>query len=447
MTAHSPDPSLPLRVVPPAQLRPLPPVSPADAPPVVQPPAQAEKSAPQSRRWLLWGSVAVGFTVVGFIPTPYQVGGNVQLDWKEAARQSVHTPMPAVVKQVLVKTGEVVHPGQPLAVLSSRDVEQQIADVKDKLATAYRELEAAGRAQVQAQASLIEASAKQQAIELQAQRTSNRVAAMEQGTLPPEVQTLVIEQHRLEGQLQESNTQVERYQVLYQQGAVSLSDLENRQVEYRNLERDLADKQAQIHLAQQQLHDTASDNLLNAGAQAGAVTASQMVSAAAAHLEVYQQTIVLLNQRLQELVAQQQSLVLRASTEGTVITSDLDLLVGQETRPDSTLLQIANLKQLTANVQVQEDDLNFVQVGAPVTFRPRQSKLEAAAARVDAVLYNVQSDDTKQQRVATVRVVIENPQGRLRPGSSGYAKIFSQWMPLYQRVGRELLKLVPERFL
>jgi hypothetical protein len=59
----------------------------------------------------------------------------------------------------------------------------------------------------------------------------------------------------------------------------------------------------------------------------------------------------------------------------------------------------------------------------------------------------VEPDDTQQRRIATVRLLIDNTDQRLRPGSGGYAKIVSERIPLYQRLGREILKLVPSRFL
>ena len=396
---------------------------------------------------MILGSVLVGVTAIGLIPTPYQVGGTVQLDWKEAARQSVHPPLTAVVKQVFVKTGDSVRPGQVLAIVSSRDLEREITDVRNQLAKAYQELQSAQREQVQAQANLLETAARAQVASIRSQRSLGRVSRLQQGELPPEVAALAIQQHRLEGQLQEMAVQVRRYEALYQQGAVSLEDLESRQIQSRNLERDLADNTEQMRLAQQQLIDTAEEDAATVAEQGTTVMAAEQVSAATLPLSAYQQSIQTLEQQLQDLQAQQQGLTLRASTAGTVITSDLDLLVGQELRPDAVLLQVANLNQLTANVQVTEEDLDYVQQGASVTFRPRQAKLESYNAKVEAVLYNVQTDDTKQQRVATVRVVIENPDGKLRPGSSGYARIFSEWIPLYQQVGRELLKFVPEKFL
>jgi multidrug resistance efflux pump len=459
MTAHIPHNGLnptgsPFRVVPPTQVAPLQKIPPPKALDLQPEPEASEVSqvkgvgtAPvkSNRRWIILGTAIAGLTGAAFIPTPYQVGGSVQLDWKESARQSVRTPIPAIVTQVAVKTGDTVHPGQVLAKLSSRELEQQIAEVEEKLARSGQELQSLQQEQNRAQANLLEQAAKKQVAQSRAGRISARAA--ESGRFAPEVQALVVEQQRLQGQLQEAENQVQRYQDLYNQGAIALANLEERQTQYRNVERDLAAKTEQVKYAKQQLSDSAQDEDSSVLVQNVSVNAATMVAGSTKQLTAYQETLSTLEKRRQELLQLKEGLTLKATTSGTVITSDLDLLAGQEIRPDTALLQIANLHQLTANVQVKEEDLDYVQSGASVTFRPHQAKLETYDARVEDVLYNVQTDDTKQQRVATVRVVIENPDERLRPGSSGYARIFSEWIPLYQRVAREVLKLVPERFL
>jgi multidrug resistance efflux pump len=459
MTAHIPHNGLnpahsPFRVVPPTQVAPPLKAPQPEAPDLQTEPEDAEviqaedrdTTAPKlNRRWVILGIAIAGLTGAAFIPTPYQVGGSVQLDWKESARQSVRTPIPAIVTQVVVKTGDTVQPGQVLAQLSSRELDQQIAEVEEKLARSGQELQSLEQEKNRAQANLLELAAKQQVTQERADRISARAA--QQGRSAPEVQALIVEQQRLRGQLQESEIQVQRYQALYDQGAIALMNLEERQTQYRNVERDLAAKTEQVEYAKQQLSDSAQDEEASALVQNVSVNAATMIAGSTQQITAYQETLTTLEKRRQELLRSKAGLTLKATTSGTVITSDLDLLVGQEIRPDMALLQIANLHQLTANVQVKEEDLDYVQSGASVTFRPNQAKLNPYAARVEDVLYNVQTDDTKQQRVATVRVVIENPDGRLRPGSSGYARIFSEWIPLYQRVGREVLKLVPERFL
>jgi hypothetical protein len=116
MTAHIPHNGLnpahsPFRVVPPTQVAPLPKAPQPEAPDLQPEPEDAEVAQAEdrdttspklNRRWVILGIAIAGLTGAAFIPTPYQVGGSVQLDWKESARQSVRTPIPAIVTQVVV---------------------------------------------------------------------------------------------------------------------------------------------------------------------------------------------------------------------------------------------------------------------------------------------------------------------------------------------------------
>ncbi len=403
-------------------------------------------SKPNRRPWII-GGVLVGAGLIGMIPVPYQVGGNVQLSWRTDARQSVNAPMPAMVEQVLVTPGDRVSVGQPLVQLSSRELEREIAEVQEKITQARRELALAQQEETQAEALVFEASVRQQVARQQAQPSLERMQQLQQGLMPPEVQQLQIERVRLEQQLQEIGTTVDRFQELADEGAIAPMRVDEQESLYRNVERDLAVNAQQMQLVQQQIEIKAIQDVGTIDTQSASLAAAQQVMDANQRIAAQEQIIVDLIQRLQTLQAEQDTLVLTATTDGTVITSDLDLLMGQEVRPETTLMQVAELSQLMANVEIKEEDLTFVERGAAVTFRPRQAKLDSYSARVEDILYNLESDETQQQQIATVRVVIENSDVQLRPGSSGYAKIFSEWTPLYRRVGREVLKLIPERFL
>ncbi|MEY3298778.1 MAG: hypothetical protein RLZZ597_2038 [Cyanobacteriota bacterium] len=161
----------------------------------------------------------------------------------------------------------------------------------------------------------------------------------------------------------------------------------------------------------------------------------------------YQNKINILRQQIDELAHLEADLTLSATRPGTILSDNLDLRVGEEVSPSDVLMRIADIQTLTGNVEVREEDLNFFDVGDPVTFRSRQAKLDPEPAIVEKISYDdLQPDATNQRQVAIVRIVIDNPDERLKPGASGYAKIYSESIPLYQRIGREIIKLVPERF-
>ena len=455
MTA-SPNPRkrpAPFRVVPPVsppapgEPNPVPPAQPTAEQPAPAP-TTVPAAEPTAHRWpwraLLIGS---GLVLLGFVPTPYQVGGEVVLAWPEGDRQQVRAPLRAIVAEVHVEPGAEVAVGDPLVRLTSRELDNEIAALEAEIAQAQQLLAEAQREQVQAEANVIQASALASASDRRADRLQTRNTQVAQGQWTPEIQGLMAARDRLDTQLAQTRADWENYQYLHGQGAVPRQDVKDKEALYLNAQRDLQANQAQIEAAQQQLADSAGDEGGNAQVQQASLQAANQVAASTERVEAQQGAIALHQARLADLQQQRADLTLTAAQAGTVLDDDLDLKLGQEVTPETALLRIARLDQLTANVQVKEEELTYFSEGAEVTFRPTSAKLTPYDAVVDKILYDVAPDATQQQRLATVRVVIDNSDQQLLPGSGGYAKIFSQWIPLYQRLGREVLKLVPSRFL
>ncbi|MBD1877184.1 efflux RND transporter periplasmic adaptor subunit [Nodosilinea sp. FACHB-131] len=453
---NSPAEQSPLRVVPPPQTPPnsretpvrstAAPVAPPQ-PPLSNPQPQAEDQ-PHRRPWLKVGLALACLGLAGFIPTPYNVGGQVILEWPEGERQPVRSPITATIQDLLVTPGETVTPGQPLVRLHSYDLERQQQELTRELAEAQRELAEAQQSQLQAQARLLETEAAAAAAQSRAARSQSRVAQMEQGTLPPEVQTLMVRSQQLAGQVEDSRVEMERFQTLHQAGAVSEQEMMTTQRQYREAQSAHAASQSEIRVAQQRLGDQAQDDSGLAAAQTATRTAAATVADSTLLIATYQDKINTLHQQLEELAHLEADLTLSATRPGTILSDNLDLRIGEEVNPSDVLMRIADIQTLTGNVEVKEEDLSFFEVGASVSFRARQAKLDPYQATVEKISYDdLQPDATKQRQVAIVRVVIDNPDERLKPGASGYAKIFSEWIPVYQRIGREIIKLVPERFL
>lgn len=442
MTA-SPQPQNPLRVVPPT-----PPVEPA-APSVAATPADNVASAPRPARRFPFKLLLItgGLTLAGFVRVPYQVGGDVTLQLAEGQRQIVRPPAPTIIEEFYVSPNDAIAIDQPLVKLSSRELDNEIATVNASIAQAHTQLQEAQREQIQAEARLIETQAQAEAVQVRANRLQTRLNNLEQGVLPPDIQSLMIQRDRLQGQLAMARTESERAQSLQAEGAISLAEMETKEQSYYNVQRDLQAKQEAIQLAQQQLADRTIDEQGNANFQLANVSAANTVAQDTERVRAHQHSIAVLEQRRQELRQQETAMVLKSTQAGTVLDRDLDLRLGEAVDPDDVLLRVADLGQLTAEVQVKQEDKDFVQPGATVTFRPDSDKLTAYDATVVQVIPNLEADQTQQRRVAIVEVMIDNSAGNLLPNSSGYAKIFSQSMPLYQRIGREVIKLWPSKFL
>jgi biotin carboxyl carrier protein len=264
MTA-SPNPRkrpAPFRVVPPAS----PPATgePNPAPPTSSEAEQSTPAAPTAepkpRRWP-WRALLIGggLVLLGFVPTPYQVGGEVVLAWPEGDRQQVRAPMRAIVAEVYVEPGAEVAVGDPLVRLTSRELDNEIAALEADIAQAQQLLAEAQREQVQAEANVLQAAALADTSDRRADRLQTRSAQVAQGEWTPEIEALMAARDRLLLQQEQTQADWQDYQYLYSQGAVAQEDVEEREALYLNAQRDLKANQAQIEAAQQQLADSAVD--------------------------------------------------------------------------------------------------------------------------------------------------------------------------------------------
>jgi len=394
-------------------------------------------------------TIATSLSLISLIPTSFEVGGSVELETRQGARSIVRTPIAGVITKIYVKPGETVQPGQILAQLSSLELDREIATLEQQLVQAHQALDTAQKQRIRAEAQLVEVQAIAEAMMAKTRRESLRAKAVTQGQLTPEIQVLNTQRQRLQERIPELQEKLQRYHQLYEQGAISRNRRDDVESELHNIESNLVAKTQEIAAAKQNQTDTARDLQTETASQFAAIDASQMIATAESHMITQQQAIATLKNRLSELKTLKQNLTLRSPIAGVILTNDLDLRQNQELKPtEDFLLEIAELSTLTATVDIKEEDLEYVENHKPVTFRPRQAKLRPYTATVQRILPQIQHEPSQPQPIAQVEIVVDNSDGKLYPGATGYAKIYSEQIPLYQRLGRELMRLVPlERFL
>lgn len=128
---------------------------------------------------------------------------------------------------------------------------------------------------------------------------------------------------------------------------------------------------------------------------------------------------------------------------GIAITPNLEQLEGQKLPEGKDILQIADSTRPTAIVEVGEKDAKLVAAGMPVKFSPA-ADMGAYSAKVREVppTATAASDPSQQNRTLKVRIVFDSPDDRLRMGATGFAHIQVENIPIYNKVWRELRKLV-----
>lgn len=100
----------------------------------------------------------------------------------------------------------------------------------------------------------------------------------------------------------------------------------------------------------------------------------------------------------------------RAPSSGVVI--DKMAVEGQMMKPGERIYRLADLSTVWVQAQIYESDLPFVSEGQSATVRTTYGAERSYSGTVDLLLPEVE----ERTRAATARLVLENPNGSLRPG-------------------------------
>ncbi len=104
------------------------------------------------------------------------------------------------------------------------------------------------------------------------------------------------------------------------------------------------------------------------------------------------------------------TIVFRAPADGVVI--EKMAVAGQMMKPGEPIYRLADLSSVWALAQIYEQDLPFVQPGQEATVRVTYGAERTLTGKVEAILPQIE----EQTRAAIARIVLPNPEERLRPG-------------------------------
>lgn len=428
---------LTLKVVSPSA-SPLPAAT-SSSPPIKTASAATPAPSTTTRRLLMFSAIIAGLIGVSLFPITYEVGGTVILEAKPGNRRAVTTTIPGTIETLApaIQPGAMVKQEQVIAKLRSRELEREMAQVQQEIAEAKQQIENQQRQQIRAEAAVKAAIATRQALEQQVV-LAKQVAQENAPSQIQEIQTTIATKQTL---LASAERELRRYDELLQDGAISQAARDKVQRDRDAIAGEMATAQQTLASIQHKLRNEVQNIQIQASRQTALVAAEQQTAESEWQMQATSDRLEQLHRRLTTLQQEQQRLVLRAPISGVVITPDFALKLGRELKPDQGLLEIVKLDELTGYVEIDEQDINYVQNGKPVRFRLSHDKLKSFDARVERTIPNVQSDQTKQRRTVAVLIHVNNPDGQLQNGSSGYARVYSETIPLYQRVGREILRL------
>ncbi|MBD2361159.1 ABC exporter membrane fusion protein [Anabaena minutissima FACHB-250] len=242
------------------------------------------------------------------------------------------------VEQLLVREGDRVKAGQVIAILDSRDkLEAALKETQEQVKVAQANLNrtkaGAKRGEVAAQQAIIA-----------------RLRAEAKGDIAAQTATVA----RLQAEVQNAQIENQRYQTLYQQGAISASQSDSQRLQLETAQKNLQEGQAQL----QRLQISSQQKLQEAKATLEQITEVRGVDVVAAQAEV-NRALAAVNQAQVNLT----QAYVRSPQDGQVF--EIHSRPG-ELVSNNGIAEIGQTNQMYVIAEVYESDISRVKPGQQV---------------------------------------------------------------------------------
>lgn len=159
--------------------------------------------------------------------------------------------------------------------------------------------------------------------------------------------------------------------------------------------------------------------------------------------------------RFQEELAYHESLqdkvLLHSPVAGLMTTPRMTEKIGQYFEKGALICIVEEISALEAEIAVGEDEVTGVEIGQIVELKARALPMQTFKARVDrvapvAIGNTVPGTNTDRQSSITVYCRVENPEGNLRSGMTGYGRVYREQKSLATMLFNRLLRYIRTEF-
>jgi putative peptide zinc metalloprotease protein len=130
------------------------------------------------------------------------------------------------------------------------------------------------------------------------------------------------------------------------------------------------------------------------------------------------------------LVGKVQRTEMRMPFDGNILTLHLNERVNSVLERGQPFATVENTRSVTAQIEVPESEAGRVVVGAPIKAKPNAFFDRSFPGKVQTIDRNVTAKPFGN--VVKVIAVIDNPNGELKTGMTGFAKIETATMPVWK---------------
>lgn len=359
----------------------------------------SEAGGPVTPRQLVYTGLFVCIFIILLIPFyPFEAGGDFRL--QPSHQLGIRSQVDSEIESVLVKEGDVVEKGKPLAVLLGKDQKNEVETTKAQLEAARSNL-----------------------------------TLLEKGAKPEEIAKAEQELKRAATNLDYRQSEAARFTKMFKDKAVSEQDLNSALNE-----RDMA--QEQVAVAKKNL------DLVKSGFREEEIEAGK---AEVRRLEA----------ELDHALKNLHFTTLVSPVKGRIITPYLSQKVGQVLSVGDLFAVVEDPQAIIAEIEVPEEDIGEVKIGAnvkikmwcyptktfkgkvmaigPVAFEKTLGRIERTLTEKE-LMYENKSIFKKQVKVVRVLSKLPNEDGLLKTDMTGYAKIETTYKPVIVAFTRWLVR-------
>lgn len=357
-----------------------------------------------------------------------------------------HVVVSGIVDQIFVEDGQRVTKGDVIAKLRSRDLEQLIRTTEDQLH------------EVDASLARMEAGTRPEELLAQKEKVGRLEAwcalgdeELKQARLA-HTQQLLIQEQRLQtaqASMELARQNYARSERLYQQGALAGGQLQMRRMEVMMADsRFMQDqaalraqtalgtnaKEAEINRRKQELAEARERyDLMQAGSRPEDITAER-----ARHERIVHQ--------LEFLDREREQLEIVATADGILSATRLREMLGQVVPKDTIFCTIEDPETSWVEIAIGEEDAPVIRPGFPVQLKARAIPFETFHATVQAIAPVAVQTPGVATNVVVVHCLINNPDGRLKPGMTGFGRIERGRNPMGLTLASKAMRYIRTEF-
>jgi multidrug efflux pump subunit AcrA (membrane-fusion protein) len=395
-------------------------------------PNEDEKSTRKisSKRKMLFKTAFVILALAALI-TPWEASSSsdctLQLPtgFEEVTRANTN----AVLAEAFVQPGDAVIEGTKIARLSNPELEDRLTQINAEIqrldSNASRlEDEIQVRSEAMLSASFKETERKRILSEFK--NESSQIKAAFERTMSPLPATLAILKSEIElkeTELEHNAREVERYKKLFEQQLIGTQVYDRAVAAMKISEKELQTAKAKLEAAiVEHRRLTSSTETTSLIAETESRAARSNFEALLAELSANRQQLESLKRRQEILKREYDGMVVTAPRSGVILGEDLRKQLGSHFNQGQEICRVGELEKFLLKIEVSEREISSVRLENPVRFKLKTIPGKTFTGRVAKI--NAEPNTNQNgQRFYPVEVFIDNADGLLRPGMTGFARI------------------------